>query len=108
MHIVQADATVCGGVTEWLRIAQLAAGFDLPMAPHWAPDLHAHLVAAVENGLTVEYFTPDEDIVNFPTLLASHLDISDGLIHLSQAPGHGIDLDAAAVARYTVLDSRAA
>jgi len=108
VHIVQADATVCGGVTEWLRIAHLAAGFDLPMAPHWAPDLHAHLVAAVENGLTVEYFTPDEDIVNFPTLLASHLDISDGLIHLSQAPGHGIDLDAAAVARYTVLDSRAA
>jgi NAD(P)-dependent dehydrogenase (short-subunit alcohol dehydrogenase family) len=34
IHIVQADATVCGGVTEWLRIAHLAAGFDLPMAPH--------------------------------------------------------------------------
>jgi D-arabinonate dehydratase len=107
VHIVQADATVCGGVTEWLRIAHLAAGFDLPMAPHWAPDVHAHLVAAVENGLTVEYFTPDEDIVNFPTLLASQLDIRDGMIRLADTPGHGIELDPASVARYTVLDSRA-
>ena len=73
VHILQPDATVCGGVTEWRRIAQMAAGFDVPVAPHWAPEIHSHLVAASPNGLALEYFTPDRDIVNFDRLVANPL-----------------------------------
>jgi hypothetical protein len=62
-------------------------------------------VAAVENGLSVEYFLPEEDIVNFPRLLASHLDIRDGMIRLGGTPGHGIKFDPAGLAQSTVLDS---
>jgi D-arabinonate dehydratase len=108
VHVIQADATVCGGITEWMRIAALAAGFDLPVAPHWAPDIHAHLVAAVENGMAVEYFTPDEDIVNFEMLLARRLDVRGGVLALGNQPGHGVVLDPEAVKRFTVLDSSAA
>lgn len=68
--ILQTDAAVCGGVTEWMRIAAMASAFGLGMAPHWFHDLHVHLVAAVPNALFVEYF-PDDSVLNFRRLLAS-------------------------------------
>jgi D-arabinonate dehydratase len=105
VHILQPDATVCGGVTEWRRIAQMAAGFDIPVAPHWAPEIHSHLVAASPNGLAVEYFTPDRDIVNFDRLVASPLSPTGGSLRLSETPGHGLALDANAVSRYLRWDS---
>lgn len=107
VHIVQADATVCGGVTEWRRIAQMAAGWDVPVAPHWAPDVHSHLVAASPNGLAVEYFTPDRDIVNFDRLVAKPLNLRDGTLRLPSAAGHGLVLDAGVVRRYLRFDSGA-
>jgi len=106
VQIIQADATVCGGVTEWRRIAQMAAGFDVPVAPHWAPDIHAHLLAASPNGLALEYFTPDRDIVNFDRLVATPIAPVRGWLSLSDRPGHGLELDAEAVERYLRHDSR--
>jgi L-alanine-DL-glutamate epimerase-like enolase superfamily enzyme len=107
VHILQPDATVCGGVTEWRRIAQMCAGFDVPVAPHWAPEIHSHLVAASPNGLTVEYFTPDRDIVNFDRLLARPLAPEKGRIRLSEEPGYGLMLDNEVVARHLRHDSHA-
>jgi D-arabinonate dehydratase len=103
--IVQADATVCGGVTEWRRIAQMAAGWDVPIAPHWAPNIHAHLVAASPNGLAIEYFTPDRDIVNFDRLVLHPLDIRNDRVKLSSEPGHGLTLTPLEVRRHLRLDS---
>lgn len=107
VHILQPDATVCGGVTEWRRIAQMAAGFDVPVAPHWAAEIHSHLVASVPNGLTVEYFTPDRDIVNFDRLLARPLAPEKGRIKLTEEPGYGLVLENAVVARHLRHDSHA-
>jgi D-arabinonate dehydratase len=107
VHILQPDATVCGGVTEWRRIAQMAAGFDVPVAPHWAAEVHSHLVAASPNGLAIEYFTPDRDIVNFDRLLENPLRPAGGKLRLSEDPGHGVRLDIAAVKRHLRHDSRA-
>ena len=105
VHILQPDATVCGGVTEWRRIAQMAAGFDVPVAPHWAPEIHSHLVAASPNGLALEYFTPDRDIVNFDRLVANPIAPIKGSLRLSEEPGHGLRLDTGAVARHLRHDS---
>ena len=44
--IIQADAAVVGGISEWRRIAALCASFDVPMAPHWHHNLHVHLAAS--------------------------------------------------------------
>ena len=38
---LQADATRCGGYTEWLRIAAVAAAHNLQVSGHCAPALHA-------------------------------------------------------------------
>jgi L-alanine-DL-glutamate epimerase-like enolase superfamily enzyme len=53
---LQLDVTRCGGVTEFLRGAALAAAHNLEVSAHCAPSLHAHAGAAVPNLRHVEYF----------------------------------------------------
>ncbi|MFB6154897.1 MAG: mandelate racemase/muconate lactonizing enzyme family protein [Haloferacaceae archaeon] len=93
VEVVQPDATVCGGITEWLKVAHTAASYDVPVAPHYNWDLHAHLVAAVENGTWVEYFHRDSDVKVFDDVLEYPLTPEDGTISLPDRPGHGIALD---------------
>jgi L-alanine-DL-glutamate epimerase-like enolase superfamily enzyme len=100
--ILQPDAGVLGGVSEWLKVAHAAATFDVPVAPHWHADLHVHLAAAASNCLTVEYFRLEEDVYNFERLLSERLQPRNGRIALSQAPGLGLNLDADAIGRYTL------
>ncbi|THE64123.1 mandelate racemase/muconate lactonizing enzyme family protein [Salinadaptatus halalkaliphilus] len=95
--ILQPDATVCGGITEWLRIAHHAAAYDVPIAPHYNWNLHAPLVGAIENGCWVEYFYRDMDVVVFDDVVESPLRPDAGTIRLSDEPGHGVELDDDAV-----------
>jgi L-alanine-DL-glutamate epimerase-like enolase superfamily enzyme len=53
---LQLDVTRCGGITEFLRGAALAAAHNLQVSGHCAPNLHAHCAAAVPNLRHVEYF----------------------------------------------------
>lgn len=100
--ILQPDAGVLGGVTEWLKVAHTAASFNLPVAPHWHADLHVHLVGAVANALTVEYFFLEEDIYNFERILAERLVPRDGQLSIPDRPGLGLCLDEAALERFGV------
>ena len=100
--ILQPDAGVLGGVTEWQRVARAAQVFDVPVAPHWHADLHVHLAAAAPNCLTVEWFRLEEDIYNFERLLADRLTPRDGTITLPRRPGLGLVLDEDAVGRFSV------
>ncbi|WP_306299404.1 enolase C-terminal domain-like protein, partial [Paraburkholderia caledonica] len=70
--LLQTDATVCGGVTEWRRIAATAASFGVPVAPHAWHDLHVHLVACAPNATYAE-FMPDAHIVNFRKLIDTQI-----------------------------------
>ena len=53
---LQLDVTRCGGITEFLRGAALAAAHNLEVSAHCAPSLHAHVGAAVPNLRHCEYF----------------------------------------------------
>src|SRR6267142_3990351 len=52
---VMIDLIRVGGITPWIKVAGMAEAFNLPVVSHVIPEIHAHLVAAVPNGLTVEY-----------------------------------------------------
>jgi L-alanine-DL-glutamate epimerase-like enolase superfamily enzyme len=104
-HILQPDACVAGGISEWRRIAALAASRDLPVAPHWHANLHAQLAAATPNCITVEYFAPGEGIYNFEQLVANRLTVEDGRIELDESPGIGVRLDWGAVGRHAIAKS---
>jgi L-alanine-DL-glutamate epimerase-like enolase superfamily enzyme len=105
IDVVQADASRTGGISEVLRIAELARAANLRVAPHtWsdavAVTANAHVVAALEHGLTVEVDQTGSPFIE--ELLTEPLRIEDGSLALSDAPGLGIELDPAALARLTV------
>jgi len=101
--ILQADATVCGGITEWRRIAATAASHGVSVSPHAWHDVHVHLVASAPNATWVE-FMPDDHIVNFRRLIDRQL-ASDGQgsLLLPTAAGLGFQFDADAINRYGVV-----
>src|SRR5699024_11091737 len=86
VHILQTDAAVCGGITEYRRISNTAASFGIPMAPHWFHDVHAQLAVGDPNTKWVEYFA-DSSVLNFRDIVSSQVQVHNGEIVLSGAPG---------------------
>ena len=100
--ILQPDAGVLGGVTEYMRVVRAAETFAMPVAPHWHANLHVHLAAASTTCLTVEHFTLDKDIYNFERLLVpeSRLKVVDGRAQVPDRPGIGLAFDTDAVTAF--------
>ena len=105
-EILQTDAAVCGGISEWRRIAQTAASYGVTMSPHWFHDLHAHLVASVPNGRYVEFF-PDDQVLNFRRLINRQMEARNGDLLLPETPGLGFEFDEQAVAKYALNGAKA-
>ena len=103
IRFVQFDSTRFAGFTEALRIAQLAEQCGVLIAPHLAPELHTHLVAAFPNAsFGVEMLG---NAMRDPLALGiykQHRELKDGHIPLSEAPGFGIEIDWEFVRHYTV------
>lgn len=100
--ILQPDAGVLGGITEWLRVANLASAAGVGVAPHWHANVHAHLASAVDNCLAIEHFTLEKDIYNFESLLLpeSRLRCENGRLVLNEQPGLGFEFDTDKLATY--------
>ncbi len=101
--ILQTDAAVCGGITEWRRIAAVADTWGVTVSPHWFHDLHVHLVASTPNARFVEFF-PDDQVLNFRRLVDTQLVFEDGYLRVPDGPGLGFRFDEAAVDRYAIDD----
>jgi L-alanine-DL-glutamate epimerase-like enolase superfamily enzyme len=56
VDILQADATRCAGITEFMRVGALCASRPLPLSAHTAPSLHAAPCCALAPAVHVEYF----------------------------------------------------
>ena len=87
VSIVQPDACRCGGVTEWLKIAHLAETHHIQVSPHFVMELHLPLVAAIPNGLFVEYIPALDDVLEEP------LKLDDGYLRPRDELGLGIRWD---------------
>src|SRR5215469_9798581 len=91
---VMIDLVRAGGVTPWLKIAGMADAFNLPVVSHVIPEFHAHLIAAIPNGLTVEYMPWMLKLFDeTPALDKSELVLSD-------KPGFGLSFNQDAVKRF--------
>lgn len=103
VDVLQPDAGVLGGISEYLKVAHAAEMFDLPTAPHWHANLHVHLAAAVKT-VAVEHFRLDKDIYNFELLVTpeTRLETKDGQLLLSPRPGLGFEFDWQAVDRFAI------
>lgn len=85
---LQVDVTRCGGITELLRIAAVAAANHLQISGHCSPYQHAPVLAAIPNLRHLEYFHDHSRIEQhyFTGTDPPH----DGALQLSQATGNGV------------------
>jgi L-alanine-DL-glutamate epimerase-like enolase superfamily enzyme len=98
---LQIDVTRCGGISEFLRAAALAAAHGLEVSAHCAPQQHLAVAAAVPNLRHVEWF---HDHVRIESTLFDTVAAATGgsaPVNLTD-PGNGLMLRAAQAERYRV------
>jgi L-alanine-DL-glutamate epimerase-like enolase superfamily enzyme len=100
--ILNPDAMVMGGVTEFMKVVALAQAHDLAIAPHGAQEVHVHLVAAIANGLILEYYRDTVDPL-WGTLYRHTLRLNpDGTVSPPNVPGLGIEPDEEVLRPYRI------
>ncbi len=82
------DLSNIGGVTGWLKVAQLAEAHNLPVTTHGVHDLHVHLLAAVPNASYLEAHG-----FGLEAYIHEPLKIEDGWALAPDRPGHGVQFD---------------
>jgi L-alanine-DL-glutamate epimerase-like enolase superfamily enzyme len=96
VDIVMVDVLRAGGISQWVKIAGMAEAFNLPIVNHLCPEISVHLVAAVPNGLTVEYMPWSSRLYKeVPLPVKGELTVPD-------KPGLGLEFDTDALERYGV------
>lgn len=89
VDILQPDALVVGGVTEFMKVAALAQANDLDISAHGSQYVHIHLMAAIPNGLILEYYRGNFDPMH-GKIWEHQLDIVDGQVVAPDRPGFGL------------------
>ena len=93
---VMIDLIRVGGITPWIKVAGMAEAFNLPVVSHVIPEIHSQLVAAVPNGLTVEYMGW------MLRLFEGTAALENSELVLSDRPGLGLDFREDTVTRFKV------
>ena len=93
---VMIDLIRVGGITQWMKVAGMAEAFNLPVVSHVIPEIHSHLVAAVPNGLTVEFMGW------MLRLFEGTATFDNGELVLSDRPGLGLTFSQEAINRFAV------
>ncbi len=117
-HILQPDPTLCGGISEALKIVHLAEAHGYPVIPHCAGTtvigLAAclHFAAAIPKLDIFEYdssiFQPLRDQLPSEPLLSVERTV-DGCMRIPTGPGLGVEIDEAVFEEYPyVLDEKIA
>ena len=96
---MQPDIGRVGGVTEWMKVAQMAHAFNLPVAPHAFQLVHLHVACATPNLRIVEYLGVNEE---FDKLVYTEFPEPAGSMWSPNPdkPGLGLELRADVVKRY--------
>jgi len=102
VDVIRCDATVVGGVREFMAVAALASAHGLPVATHVHPEVHVHFASALPDlhPAGLELMLPSSGLDGFHHLLRTQLEVVDGAVVVPQRPGLGLDLDWPAVERY--------
>src|SRR3546814_588716 len=110
VDIVQPNAAITGGITDWLRIHAFATAHGIPVSPWNLQAVHLHMAAGLPNVQWIEYFMPDNALLAFQTKLftgpALREEVTpEGVFLLApEAPGIGLELDPAIAEASRVRD----
>lgn len=104
VDIVQLDVNRVGGITEAHKIWAMAAAHDLPVLPHAGQMHNYHLIMSHMNSPIAEFFPPPDGAPDgnelFWVAFKGEPLPQDGYIHLSDAPGLGLEINWDVVERY--------
>lgn len=104
LDVIQPDPGRCGGITGLRKIACFAEAHFATLAPHAgslgpvAEVAALHVMAAIPNALILEKMDPDWD--GRARTIVSAPEVRDGCIIVPTAPGLGVDIDEAFIARH--------
>ena len=93
VDVLQPDLAICGGLSEGLRIAALAAAHQLELAPHcWGSALSfaagVSLAFASSSAVVIEYSLGANPLLH--DMPAEQLEVVDGMIAAPTRPGWGV------------------
>lgn len=91
--VIRLDATVCGGVTSFIRIAERANELGIIVSCHVYHHLHTQLAASLPAVKWVELIPDHLGIDSISTLWRADLDWGDGCLVPSDDSGTGVSWD---------------
>lgn len=99
VDVVQPNVAMTGGITDWLRIYNYATACGVPVSPWNLQTVHIHMAAGLANVKWIEYFLPDNPLLEFQTrlfkgpLLREERTDEGVFILPPEAPGIGLALE---------------
>ncbi|MNR10720.1 D-galactonate dehydratase [compost metagenome] len=100
---IQPDVSHAGGISELKKIAAMAECYHIPMCPHnpSGPVANAatlHIAASTPNFYFLETMSSDVSYRN--KISTEKVEFENGMMHINDAPGLGIDIDEEAIMEY--------
>jgi mandelate racemase len=94
--LVMPDFMRIGGVTGWLRAAAIAGVAGVPISTHLYPEIAAHVMRVTETAHWLEWQDWADPVLQRP------YEIRDGMLHIPDVPGVGLEWDEDAVTAHQV------
>jgi L-alanine-DL-glutamate epimerase-like enolase superfamily enzyme len=88
--VLMPDLQRVGGVTEFVRVAHLAAAFDVPVSSHLFPEMSLSVLGGLTNATFLEHMPW------LSALYKQSIEMQNGAVSVPDRPGWGFDLDLSA------------